>query len=265
MPHAALTRGQFLRWQAGGLCVAAVLLVLVNYATDWDVRLTDYYYDFAQQRFPWRDAWLTAELGHHWFKLLFQILGVALVVGSIWQIRKHKTTGIAGKRGLVIGLSVILVPGIIATLKHFSSLHCPWEIDRWGGHAPLLRLFDALPSGTSPGQCFPAGHATSALWLLGLIACWLPDRPRRALAMTPLLLAPGMMLGWLQQMRGAHLLSHTLWSVWLSWAIVAALSAWLLFPSTIKETHHEPHQDLGSAGAHPALESGAVRAGQFSQ
>jgi len=37
-------------------------------------------------------------------------------------------------------------------------------------------------------------------------------------------------MGWVQQMRGAHFLSHTLWSLWVSWAVVllvhAACGAW---------------------------------------
>ncbi|WP_051278849.1 phosphatase PAP2 family protein [Chitinilyticum aquatile] len=257
-------RRQFIAVNATGLLLVALLLLAINQFTDWDIRLTDYYYDTIQQRFPWRDAWLTAELGHHWLKLAFQLLGGALLLGMLRQWQTKKIQGIALRRSLVIGLSIILVPSIIATLKHFSSLHCPWDIDRWGGHAPFLRLLDALPAGVAGGQCFPAGHATSALWLLGLIACWLPDQPRRALRMTPLLLAPGLLLGWLQQMRGAHLLSHTLWSVWLSWAIVAALSAWLLFPALQTEENHDAtRQGLGSAGPHPALGAGPLRAGQF--
>lgn len=37
------------------------------------------------------------------------------------------------------------------------------------------------------------------------------------------LLAGGLALGWMQQLRGAHFLSHTLWSAWIACAIVLAL------------------------------------------
>ncbi|WP_051304758.1 phosphatase PAP2 family protein [Chitinilyticum litopenaei] len=262
-------RRQFARAHGLGLLLAALLLVLLNYASDWDIRLADHYYDFAAHRFPWRDAWLTSEFGHHWLKLALELLAAALLLAGLRQGLRQGWHTPDARRWLVIMLAIVLVPGVVAACKQFSSLHCPWDIARWGGAAPYLRLFDSLPAGVSPGQCFPAGHATSGLWLLGLVAIWLPQRPRRALAMTPLLLAPGLALGWLQQMRGAHLLSHTLWSVWLAWAIVAALCAWLLFPASAKENRHvryqTPHQGLGSAAAQPALESGAVRAGQSGQ
>ena len=75
------------------------------------------------------------------------------------------------------------------------------------GRAPYLRLFDALPFGVQPGHCLPAGHASSAL-CAGLAA-----------------LAFGGAVGWLQQLRGAHFLMHTLWSVWIACAVVAVVVA----------------------------------------
>jgi membrane-associated PAP2 superfamily phosphatase len=39
----------------------------------------------------------------------------------------------------------------------------------------------------------------------------------------------GGMVGWLQQLRGAHFLTHTLWSIWLACAtvlLVALLLQW---------------------------------------
>jgi membrane-associated PAP2 superfamily phosphatase len=59
---------------------------------------------------------------------------------------------------------------------------------------------------------------------------WYPERKGRCVVVGLLALAWGFGLGWLQQMRGAHFLSHTLWSLWLSWAVVLvvhyALGAW---------------------------------------
>ena len=76
-----------------------------------------------------------------------------------------------------------------------------------------------------PGQCLPAGHASSALWLLSLAVFWLPARPRAAGRVALLALAFGATVGYLQQLRGAHFLTHTLWSIWIAGAIVLALVA----------------------------------------
>ncbi|WP_373887845.1 phosphatase PAP2 family protein [Massilia sp. BSC265] len=83
-----------------------------------------------------------------------------------------------------------------------------------------------MPSGRRlclPGHCLPAGHASSALWLVSLVVVWLPGPGRRAGRACCVALVPGLALGWMQQMRGAHFLTHTLWSAWIACAIVLAL------------------------------------------
>ena len=67
----------------------------------------------------------------------------------------------------------------------------------------LQLLLDSVPAGIELGGCFPAGHASSALWLAGLCVWWLPRRPRMAAAVFAAGLAAGFALGWVQQMRGA--------------------------------------------------------------
>ena len=75
----------------------------------------------------------------------------------------------------------------------------------------------------TPGHCFPAGHASSVLWMISFGAFWLPRHPRRAAAVAGALLVFGVGVGWVQQLRGAHFVTHTLWSVWLACAIVGTL------------------------------------------
>jgi membrane-associated PAP2 superfamily phosphatase len=125
------------------------------------------------------------------------------------------------------------VPLAIGLWKARSALHCPWDVDRYGGAAPYLRLLDGVPAGWSNGACFPAGHASSALWLAAFCVWWLPQAPRKAAAVFAAGLAAGFALGWVQQLRGAHFLSHTLWSVWTAAAVLWALFAllrWRLVP-----------------------------------
>ena len=108
-------------------------------------------------------------------------------------------------------------------LKQASSSHCPWDLARYGGSAPYVRLLDALPAGVGPGHCLPAGHDSSVLWLLAFAVFFLPSRPRMASLVFVLMLALSCAAGWLQQLRGAHFLSHTLWSVWIACALLFAL------------------------------------------
>lgn len=97
-------------------------------------------------------------------------------------------------------------------------------MQRYGGTLPYLKIFDALPPGIRPGHCFPAGHASVALWLPSLAIWWLPGRRKTAATVFALGLLPGLLLGWVQQMRGAHFLSHTLWSVWIACLLIACIA-----------------------------------------
>ncbi|HZW13228.1 MAG TPA: phosphatase PAP2 family protein, partial [Noviherbaspirillum sp.] len=108
--------------------------------------------------------------------------------------------------------------------KAGSIHHCPWSLSRYGGFAPYLRIFDNLPIGASAGHCFPAGHASSALWLPSIATFWLPEQPRKARVAFAATLLPGFALGLAQQARGAHFLTHTLWSVWIAVLVVVVLA-----------------------------------------
>jgi membrane-associated PAP2 superfamily phosphatase len=122
-----------------------------------------------------------------------------------------------------VAIASLLISTPITIFKHFSVLHCPWDESRYGGLAPFLRLFDAAPNAMQAGHCFPAGHATVGLWLAALCVFWLPHKPKMACAVFIAGLSAGFALGWVQQMRGAHFLFHTLWSTWFTCVIIALM------------------------------------------
>ena len=206
------------------LLLAAALAVLGQF-TSLDTALADRVFDAALQRFPLRDNWFAGEFMHRWVKLPLVALGTLVVLAALVQplLKRPRLSPADGWRLRIAAALVVLVPLCIALLKRYSAAHCPWSLERYGGNAPYVRLLDALPAGFEPGGCFPAGHASSALWLAGLCVWWLPQRPRLAAAVFAVGLAAGGALGWVQQLRGAHFLSHTLWSMWIAAALVWAV------------------------------------------
>src|SRR5690606_23704522 len=118
-----------------------------------------------------------------------------------------------------VALAALLEPALVGSLKASSNLQCPFGADLYGGAQPLMRLFDAIPEGWRAGHCFPAGHASAGMWLSALGVFWLPTRPRMALAWFAAGLSVGLFMGWVQQMRGMHFLSHTLATAWVSTAL----------------------------------------------
>lgn len=230
-----MSQRRFLCGLAVLLCVAAVLIVIGRY-TELDLALADHYYDAVAASFPARDAWFFEFLMHRMVKALMIAVGMvpSLALLADWVLGHTLLPGNARRALSVVVLSSLAITLFISLTKHFSIHHCPWDLSRYGGFAPYLRIFDALPEGASAGRCFPAGHASSALWLASVCAFWLPASPRRALAVFLAGLLPGLALGWVQQMRGAHFLTHTLWSAWIA-ALVILLLARLIMPAAERD------------------------------
>jgi membrane-associated PAP2 superfamily phosphatase len=206
-----------------GLAFAALAIFWIGHWTDIDLQLADAMYDQASTSFPWRDSWLADTFNHQILKVVMTILGAtviaAAVTDAIWPQRHFNHAG-RRVRLRIIACSAALVPLVISLLKQRSNSHCPWDLARYGGTEPYLRLFDALPVGVPPGHCLPAGHASSSLWLVAIAVWWLPAAPRKAVTVMGGTLALGLAVGWLQQLRGAHFLTHTLWSAWIACTIV---------------------------------------------
>ncbi|MFA7291512.1 MAG: phosphatase PAP2 family protein [Rhodocyclaceae bacterium] len=209
------------------LLASASLLLVIGQYTDIDLWLADLYFDVQRHVFPWNNTWFAREFMHGWVKNVLAwssiLLVVTMLADVIFRFRWLTPARRAGLR--VLALSAALEPLLIRTIKDNSSLHCPWGVDRYGGAEPFLRLLDSVPDGWHAGHCFPAGHASTGMWLVALAALWLPHAPRKALLALASGLSIGLTLGWVQQMRGQHFLTHTLWTAWLSCALLLALIA----------------------------------------
>jgi len=213
-------------WRIAAVLLAGAAFILwLGRCTDIDLMLADDFYDAGLHDFPWRHAWLTETFSHGILKMALTLAAVGCILLTLHDVVRPKPgrSPLQRLRLRVIGLSALLVPLVTSSLKQASVAHCPWDLARYGGSEPYLRLFDALPFGVQPGHCLPAGHASSALWLLSFCVLWLPERPRSALRALLAALAVGGAVGWLQQLRGAHFLTHTLWSVWIACAVLFTL------------------------------------------
>ena len=207
------------------LGISALLITALGEWTDLDLLLADLYYDANRGKFPWDTTWFARDFMHGWVKNVLIWGGFTLFGITLYDLAKPIARLNTPQRAAirVASLAAFLEPLLIRTLKGQSALHCPWGIDRYGGSAPFLRLLDTLPPDWAAGHCFPAGHASSAMWLSALAAFWLPHNPKRARLVFFAGIGAGFVLGWVQQMRGQHFLSHTLWTAWLSSALIVGL------------------------------------------
>lgn len=204
------------------LLISAMIFLALNQFTNIDLLLADYYFDFQTKHFKWKSTWFAQQLMHVYVKDCIMLFGFSLIslVLADAVVNFYGMTRWLRARLRFTAVAAVLIPTIISLLKQQSALHCPWDEVRYGGTAPYFRLLDAIPSSMQAGHCFPAGHASTGLWLAAFCVFWLPNRPRVALAVFSSGIGIGLLLGWVQQMRGAHFLSHTLWSMWIASAII---------------------------------------------
>lgn len=220
----------FWLWHLGLPLLLGLLLWQIYPATGWDEQVERWYYDPVARTFPLRDVvWMTAGM-HTGLKLLVIALGVALF--GAWATSFYDPR-LRSERGRLAWawVSMLVASQVVALLKKNSIHHCPWDIADYGGYAPHLALFDALPAGMTPGRCFPGGHASAGFVLMALYFVLRHDQPQWARGALWGALLLGGIMGWSQTMRGAHFVSHTLWSAWVVWLVL--LAAYLLFPPRI--------------------------------
>lgn len=227
-----LPRTQMLTLWGLWISSAVGIFWLANF-TALDLILADRYYDFAHHGFMYKHAFLYETVFHLYAKHALTVLWIGLLLLACLPARLFHIRISASTRYKLRW--VVLIAAInaitVSLLKHQMPHACPWDVTRYGGDLPWAPTFSAHPA-MEAGHCFPAGHATSALWLAALGLLWLPQSPRKALLVTLSGLAVGFGLGWAQQIRGAHFLSHTLSSAWL-------MCGWLLLVITFSKSRIE--------------------------
>ena len=218
-PHPSTIGFKFAWWM---LVLSALVILLIGEFTQIDFVIEDFYYDSTLKTFPWKNAWFAKILMHVYIKNLILSCGFLLYLILLIDLFKpmHIVNSWFRFRLRFVATASVVIPVTLSLLKKHSVLHCPWDIDRYNGSAPFLKLLDYVPKGLEAGACFPAGHASTGLWLASLCVFWLPTNPTKAKYVFAMGLFTGFILGWVQQMRGAHFLFHTLWSMWIASFII---------------------------------------------
>lgn len=215
------------------LTCGTLLILLLWDAAGLDLPLTRWI--ATPQGFPWRDSLLASGLLHDGGRLL----GWAVLSLLVWDAARPLAEGPSraerARAIRVVLAGLLLVP----LLKRFSATSCPWDLAEFGGTVPYVPHWITGLTDGGPGHCFPSGHAVAAFAFLGVYFLWRPHRPRVARAVLVLVLGAGLAFGWAQWARGAHFVSHILWSAWLCW-VIAALVARLQTASSVTQAPCEP-------------------------
>ncbi|WP_363799965.1 phosphatase PAP2 family protein [Lysobacter firmicutimachus] len=213
---------RFLLRHAAWPAVALLVASLATMAAGGDFWWADRLYAWQGARWAWQNAYLTEHLIHRfgrdvsaaaWLGVLALWLGARLRPGlNEWR----------RPLGYLL-LAVLISVGLVSGLKQLTGMDCPWDLQRYGGGHPFVGWLAARPAGLGRGGCFPAGHASAGYAWVALYFFFLAVQPRRRWLGLAIGLGFGLVFGFGQQLRGAHFLSHDVWSLAIAWFASLAL------------------------------------------
>ncbi len=168
---------------------------------------------------------------HEGGRYLGWVLLAALFVAIRWPVGVLRKISVRDR--IWLAFTVLGSLAAVSLMKGTSTTSCPWELHEFGGRLNYVSHWLRRVSDDGPGHCFPAGHASAAFaWVAGWFALRQVDA-RSARIWLVAALAMGFVFGLAQQARGAHFMSHTLWTAWICWAVAAgsyalknALAGW---------------------------------------
>jgi len=204
--------------EAGWLTLGLMVLVLGWDAGGMDMPLARLAGSAAG--FPWREHWLLAGVAHEGGRRVAWLLALALCLGVWWPL--GPLARIAQGERLQLAVTTLIGALAVSVLKAGSHTSCPWELSDFGGLVQYASHWSLRPDGGA-GHCFPAGHAASGFTFVGGYFAFRRTDAQLARAWLLAALGAGLLLGLAQQWRGAHFMSHTLWS-----AVVCWVAAWLV-------------------------------------
>jgi membrane-associated PAP2 superfamily phosphatase len=219
---------QFLLRQCAGLLAAGLALAAVFGSGDLDHRIALLFFDDVQRSFPLANQPLLKGLLHDQARVVSALaaIGVLGLTLAVWWAPAMEPRLNARRRELAfVSAALFTAAAVIGTLKHFSGHACPWDLAEFNNS--LLRdLPRALAQDGAPIRgCLPAAHPLVGYVWMAVALPLLPTARRRAWQWWAIAFSLGSLFGLVQVARGAHFLSHVLWSGWGVWAVNIALVA----------------------------------------
>ena len=217
----------------GLLPVVIAVLLIVMAITAVDVWLANrFFFDaLSQSWIGTGEAWAN-EVLHRGGRNTLRLIGVLAIIGWIVSIRVPRWR--IHRRSLgYFALCMALVPLFVGGLKQITNVDCPWDMLAFGGNRPTLEYFESRPTELPAAVCFPGAHSSSAFALFALAFLARRQSVRAGVLVTAYVILLGGLFSLAQQARGAHFLSHDLWSMLLAWVICGVIYR-LMYVSGLK-------------------------------
>ena len=212
----------------------AITLIFIHYS-DLDIKFQSLFFNFETKL--WlidKNDQLIKFIFYRFPKYCIVTYGVILIFwgSKLWLFKEREDLQ---KKILFLILALILIPLIVAILKHYSPIVCPVHIEEFGGwqkHVSPLNMFKPEVLFGNGGKCFPAGHASGGF---SMIALYFVMQSRRAKLIALIgSLSLGSIMGAYQIAKGVHYLSDTITTLAIAYLVCIALEKLLLKEKSIQ-------------------------------
>jgi membrane-associated PAP2 superfamily phosphatase len=194
----------------------------------WDFWLADQLYQWEGGQWSLKDNPWLANVLHTGARNLLSLM--ALIVVAAWCLSFVLPSLSRFNNGLgYLSISSLASVFCISLLKHVTGVPCPWEMSPFGGSVDYHSIGQYLFQYRQASECFPAGHASAGFAWFGLYFIARQKRLQHPWIVLITIILMGASLGFVQQLRGAHLISHDLWTAVLCW-LIAVLCSPILKP-----------------------------------
>ncbi|VAW91677.1 hypothetical protein MNBD_GAMMA23-1619 [hydrothermal vent metagenome] len=195
--------------------------------TNLDITISSLFFDFEKRQWVFGESWWSVTFIHKWGRDFIVIVLLSSLTGLVLSLFiKHFRAYLF--MFVYIVLTILFSTGIVAVLKHYSDLDCPWALNIFNGTQPYFHLFSGMSNPLSHGGCFPGGHSSGGFSLL-LFYFLLRDYNKRYAYMAlgvSIFIGSVFSLG--QWVRGAHFVSHDLSSAMICWFVALLLYKMML-------------------------------------
>lgn len=204
-----------------GISILAVSLVMQVYPF-FDYEIGDLFYNEVDK------TWIIQE--SQFIRLaLYTIPKVLIALTSLTLVyfySKNKNDPLKTKKIFGFLFCLIFIPAFISLIKSKTNIHCPSDLSDYNGRVPFRSLIDfesykSILNRYGNGNCFPGGHASGGY---AFIASYfvLDDLYKKSGIVIGFLLGTYMAI--YQMMKGAHFLSHSLFTIGFSITIITIVS-----------------------------------------
>lgn len=225
-------------WRLHSACVVGSLALLSAWLMHWggDFAVADALYALQGGEWAFKTAWLTEDVIHIAGRNLSILIWMTVTLA--WALKRSRDQDSSWRRPLAY-LALATLAGVAATamLKAVSPLDCPWDLSRYGGTRDFFGLFSARPDGMGGGGCFPAGHASGGYAWVALYFFFASTKPALRHWGLAVGLSAGLLFGVSQQFRGAHFLSHDLWTAAICWLVALWIHRQMFRPRKLLGSH----------------------------